>query len=71
MPVTITWLDIGIRLVLTVLAGGLVGLNRMERGRPAGLRTTILVCLAASISMIQANLLMPTIGKTPDSFVVI
>lgn len=71
MPVTITWLDISLRLILTVVAGALVGFNRMERGRPAGLRTTILVCLAASISMIQANLLMPTTGKAPDSFVVL
>jgi putative Mg2+ transporter-C (MgtC) family protein len=70
MPVHLSWLDVGVRLILTVIAGALVGINRMERGRPAGLRTTILVCLAASVSMIQANLLMPTTGKTPDSFVV-
>jgi putative Mg2+ transporter-C (MgtC) family protein len=52
-----------------MLAGGLIGLNRGERGQPAGLRTTLLVCLAASIAMIQANLLMNTVGKTPDSFI--
>lgn len=71
MPVTLDPLDAAIRLILTVLAGALIGINRTERGRPAGLRTTILVCLAASLSMIQANLLMPTTGKAPDSFVVI
>jgi putative Mg2+ transporter-C (MgtC) family protein len=37
---------------------------------PAGLRTTLLVCLAASVAMIQTNLLLMTVGKTQDSFVV-
>jgi uncharacterized membrane protein YhiD involved in acid resistance len=36
-------------LVLTSGAGGL-GLNRSEHGHSAGLRTTLLVCLAASAS---------------------
>ncbi len=66
-----TWGDIALRLVLTVAAGALIGINRSERGRPAGLRTTILVCLAASVAMIQTNLLMSSVGKTSDSFVTI
>jgi putative Mg2+ transporter-C (MgtC) family protein len=67
MPVNLTLYDVALRLVLTLIAGILIGINRTERGRPAGLRTTLLVCLAASIS-IQTNLLMSTIGKTPESF---
>jgi putative Mg2+ transporter-C (MgtC) family protein len=70
MATTIDWTEIGIRLILTIIAGSLIGINRTERGRPAGLRTTILVCLAASVSMIQVNLLIATTGKTPDSFAV-
>ncbi len=35
------------------------------------MRTTLLVCLAASIAMIQANLLMNSVGKAHDSFVVL
>ncbi len=31
----------------------------------------MLVCLAASISMIQANLLMDTVGKAGNSFIVL
>jgi putative Mg2+ transporter-C (MgtC) family protein len=69
MPLTITWWDIAVRLLLSVLAGALIGFNRTEHGRPAGLRTTLLVCLAASLSMILANLLMATNGKEHDSFV--
>ena len=37
--------------------------------RPA--ETTLLVCLAASLSMIQANLLLGTVGKAGNSFVVL
>jgi putative Mg2+ transporter-C (MgtC) family protein len=69
MPLTLTWQDIAIRLALSVIAGGLIGVDRGEHGRPAGLRTTLLVCLAAAIAMIQANLLLVTTGKTGDSFV--
>lgn len=71
MPITLGWSDIATRLVLTVLAGTLIGINRSERARPAGLRTTLLVCLAASVAMIQTNLLMNTAGKGPNSFVVL
>jgi putative Mg2+ transporter-C (MgtC) family protein len=56
-------------LALSLVAGGLIGWDRGEHGRPAGLRTTLLVCLAAAVAMIQANLLLITIGKTADSFV--
>ena len=69
MPLTLTWHAIALRLALSVVAGGLVGLDRGEHGRPAGLRTTLLVCLAAAVAMIQANLLLVTTGKTADSFV--
>lgn len=69
MPPTLEWPDVALRLALTLLAGFLVGLNRSERGRAAGLRTTILVCLAASVAMIQANLLLATNGKPEDSYV--
>ncbi|TJX22044.1 MAG: MgtC/SapB family protein, partial [Mesorhizobium sp.] len=45
------------------------GLNREARGHTAGLRTTILVGLAAAIAMIQANMLLDVAGKGTDSFV--
>src|SRR5262245_3039929 len=63
------WPDIGLRVALTVVAGFLIGLNRGERGRAAGLRTHLLVCVAASFAMIQANLLLGTRGKRGDSFI--
>ncbi|HEX4056068.1 MAG TPA: MgtC/SapB family protein [Tepidisphaeraceae bacterium] len=71
MPVTLDWQHVALRIALTVAAGLIIGFNRSEHGRPAGMRTTLLVCLAASLSMIQANLLMNTVGKAHDSFVVL
>jgi putative Mg2+ transporter-C (MgtC) family protein len=71
MSTELTWSQIALRLACTLLAGILVGLNRGEHGHTAGLRTTILVCLAASVSMIQVNLLLPVAGKAQNSFVVL
>ncbi|MDH6232122.1 putative Mg2+ transporter-C (MgtC) family protein [Mesorhizobium soli] len=68
MPLNPSWQEILLRLLLTVVAGALVGLNREAHGKAAGFRTTILVGLAAAISMIQANLLLSVAGKTPESF---
>ncbi|TCA27864.1 MgtC/SapB family protein [Rhizobium leguminosarum bv. viciae] len=68
MPLTPTWWDIGTRITLTLVAGGLIGLDRERGGHAAGFRTTILVALAACLAMIQANLLLSVYGKTPGSF---
>ena len=69
MPLHIGWSDVALRLALTVIAGLLIGYDRTEHGKAAGLRTTLLVCLAASLAMIQVNLLLPMAGRAPDSFV--
>ena len=70
MPLHPTWTDIAIRLALTVLASAIIGFDRGARGHAAGLRTTILAGLAASLSMIQANLLLSLDGKGSGSFAV-
>jgi putative Mg2+ transporter-C (MgtC) family protein len=63
-----TWQNIALRLALTLIAAAAIGIDRGERGHAAGLRTTILVALAAALAMIQANILLPIGGKTPASF---
>ncbi|HVT96302.1 MAG TPA: MgtC/SapB family protein [Acidobacteriaceae bacterium] len=70
MPPEIHWPAIALRLVLTVLAGAALGTDRSRNGHPAGLRTTLLVTLAASVAMIQMNLLISTNGKPPNSYAV-
>jgi len=71
MPTHIEWPAIALRLILTAVASAAIGINRGELDRPVGLRTTMLVALAAAISMIQVNLLLPSAGKPNDSFVML
>lgn len=40
-----------LRLTLAVVLGGIIGFERGRSGRPAGLRTHILVCLGATLAM--------------------
>jgi len=63
-----TWQDIALRLLLALVASCLIGFNRQARGHAAGLRTTILIGLAAAVAMVLANLLVSTTGKTALSF---
>jgi putative Mg2+ transporter-C (MgtC) family protein len=70
MPTNLTWQAIAVRLLLTVLASGVIGFDRDERGHSAGFRTNLLVGLAACVAMIQANLLINSIGRSVDSFAV-
>jgi putative Mg2+ transporter-C (MgtC) family protein len=46
------YLEMVFRLVAAMVAGGLIGLERSHRGRPAGFRTHALVCLASSLLML-------------------
>ncbi len=71
MPLHLGWPDIALRLGLAFVAACLVGLDRGKVGEAAGLRTTVLVCMAAAVSMVQMNLLLTTDGKTGSSFSVL
>ncbi|MCM2265338.1 MAG: MgtC/SapB family protein [Desulfuromonadales bacterium] len=44
-----------VKLVLAAIAGGVVGLEREKHGRPAGLRTHLLVALGACLMMIVSE----------------
>jgi len=69
MPLELTWSDLAIRLLCTLIAGAIIGYDRGESGKAAGLRTTILVCLAASVAMLQMNYLLTLSGRGSTSFV--
>jgi putative Mg2+ transporter-C (MgtC) family protein len=68
MPLYVSWEQIAVRLALACVASFIIGFNRDEHGHPAGIRTTMLVCLAATLAMLQVNLLLPMAGKSPSSF---
>jgi|SRR5688572_8925114 len=44
-------LDLAAKLVIAVLVGGGIGLERELKGKPAGLRTNILICVGSALLM--------------------
>jgi putative Mg2+ transporter-C (MgtC) family protein len=44
-------LDLLLKLALAVLLGGAIGLERQIAGKPAGLRTNILICIGSALIM--------------------
>src|SRR5262249_29853860 len=49
--------DMLLRVAMAFVAGFLVGWERESHGRPAGLRTTILTCVAAAVAMMLSEVL--------------
>lgn len=43
------WLSLSFRLTLALLVGCMIGLNRQKGGRPAGMRTFMLVSMGAAL----------------------
>lgn len=46
----ITWLSVLVRMFVSFVLGGAVGMERSYKNRPAGIRTHILVCIGATIA---------------------
>lgn len=59
-------LDLALKLGLAVLMGGAVGLERQIAGKPAGLRTNILICLGSALVMDLSMNLMGPDGRVGD-----
>ena len=58
----LTYQEILLRIGLAFIAGSIVGFERSGRGRPAGLRTTILTSVVAAIAMIVSEKLFAESG---------
>ena len=54
---TLTLWEMFLRLIMAFLAGFIVGWEREKHGRPAGLRTNILACVASALAMIVSEVL--------------
>lgn len=63
-------LAILLKLVLAALAGSMVGIEREKHGRPAGLRTHLLVSLGSCLMMIVSEGVFLKYGHLPGSGVV-
>lgn len=58
MDIELNWLidsSVLFRLILAVLLGGVVGMEREMHGRPAGFRTHIVVCLGATMLIVGSE----------------
>jgi uncharacterized membrane protein YhiD involved in acid resistance len=55
--------DLLIKLLLAVLLGGVIGFEREIAGKPAGLRTNILICIGAALLMDMSTRLGLVDGK--------
>lgn len=60
------WLSVTVRLVLAVVCGGIVGIERERKRRPAGFRTHILICLGAAMTTLTSQYLVLEIGLYTD-----
>ncbi len=59
--------SIALRLTLSVFLGGLIGMERGRRGRAAGLRTHILVCLGASMASLMGVYITQELALSSDA----
>ncbi|MEG0541295.1 MAG: MgtC/SapB family protein [Angelakisella sp.] len=57
-------ITICLRMGLAVICGGVIGLERGRKGRPAGFRTHILVCLGAALAMMTNQYIVETFGTS-------
>ena len=74
--ITITeWLDsmsdfstasVIFRLCLATICGGLIGIDRGRKRRPAGFRTYMLVCIGASLTMLISQYTREVLGIATD-----
>lgn len=51
----VTLASVALRMVLAVLCGGVIGLEREYKRRPAGFRTHILICLGAAMTTLTSQ----------------
>ena len=58
----VTYLAVILRIFAAVLIGGLIGLERGLKNRPAGLRTYMVVCLGACLVMLTNQYVCQTFG---------
>ena len=53
--VDINVLTISVRLVVALICGGIIGLERERKRRPAGFRTHILICIGAAMTTLTSQ----------------
>ncbi len=59
----LTIVSMAIRLIFSVVIGGIIGFERERKNRPAGLRTNMLVCIGACIVMMTNQYIYQAYGS--------
>lgn len=57
-----------VRLLVSVIIGSLIGIEREKHGRAAGMRTHILVCLGSALTSLMSLYASETLGASGDVF---
>ena len=63
---TVTMLSVAVRMLLAVACGGIIGIEREYKRRPAGFRTHILICLGAAMTTLTSQYLYLNIHYYTD-----
>ena len=64
--IEINFWHILLRVVLALIMGGVIGMERGKQGRAAGMRTHILVCLGAALAAMTGEFAYAAIGYSGD-----
>lgn len=61
----VTYISVAVRIVMAVIFGGIIGIERGMKNRPAGLRTYMLVCVGSCLIMLTNQYLFQ-VSNTGD-----
>ena len=59
-------ISIAVRLLLAIIAGGIIGIERGKHGSAAGLRTHILVCIGSAMTALTGLFVCNTLNGSDD-----
>ena len=62
----VTIASVALRMILAVVCGGIIGIEREYKRRPAGFRTHILICLGAAMTTLTSQYLYLILGQYTD-----
>src|SRR5215831_3691242 len=57
--------SIALKLVLAVILGGIIGIERESRDKPAGLRTNVMICIGSTLFMSISTKVAQMLGGDP------
>lgn len=58
--------DFLLKFIVAIICGGLIGIERERKGKAAGLRTIVLICLGSALYMIISEYIARATGQTSD-----